>query len=63
MLEVALEAKDVDGDSPDGVGAVEAVGGPLIGFVEALGAEVVYQSEEVGLTESERDQVRAGGRD
>jgi hypothetical protein len=63
VLEGALEAKDVDGDSPNGVGALEAVGGPLIGFVEALGAEVVDQSEEVGLPESKRDEVGAGGRD
>jgi len=51
-LEGALEAEDVDGGAPDGVGALKAVGGPLISFVEALRAEVVDQSEEVGLADA-----------
>jgi hypothetical protein len=63
VLEGALEAEDVDGDAPDGVGALKAVGGPLISFVEALGAKVVDQSEEVGLTKPKRHEMGAGGRD
>jgi hypothetical protein len=35
----------------------------LISFVEALGAEVVDESEEVGVAVAERDEVGAGGRD
>jgi hypothetical protein len=62
-LKVALEAEDVDGGSPDGVGAGESVGGPLVGFVKALGAEVVDESEEVGVAQRERDEMSAGGRD
>lgn len=63
LLEGALEAEDVDGGAPDGVGTLESVGGPLVGFVEALGAEVIDKSEEVGLAEAERDHVGASGRD
>lgn len=63
MLEGALEAEDVDGRAPDGVGALKAVGGPLVGFVEALGAKVVDQGEEVGLAQAKRHEVGAGGGD
>lgn len=62
-LKVALEAEDVDGGSPDGVGALKAVGGPLVGFVEVLGAEVVDEGEEVGVAQRERDEMGAGGGD
>ena len=51
-LEGALVAEDVDGGVPYDVDAAEAVGGPLIGFVEALGAEVVDKSEEVGVLQA-----------
>lgn len=53
----------MDGDAPDGVSALKAVGGPLIGFVEALGAKVVDESEEISLAEAKRDEMGAGGRD
>ena len=62
-LKVALEAEDVDGGSPDGVGALESVGCPLVGFVEVLGAEVVDEGEEVGVAQRERDEMGAGGGD
>ena len=61
MLEGSLKAKDVNGDAPNCVGSLKAVGGPLVGFVKALGAEVIDQSEEVGLAKAERDHVGAGG--
>jgi hypothetical protein len=59
-LEVALEAEDVDGGAPHSVGAGEAIGGPLVGFVEVLGAEVVDKCEEVGMTQSKRNEMGAG---
>ncbi len=62
-LKRALEAEDVDGGSPEGVGAGEAVGGPLVGFVEVLCAEVVDEGEEVGVAQRERDEMGAGGGD
>ena len=62
-LKVALEAEDVDGGSPDGVGSGEAVGGPLVGFVEVLCAEVVDEREEVGVAQRERDEMGACGGD
>ena len=62
-LQVALEAEDVDSDAPHGVGALEAVGGPLVCLVEALGAQVVDEREEIGLTDSERRKVGACCRD
>jgi len=61
VLEGALEAEDVDGGAPDGVGALKTVGGPLIVFVKALSAEVVDEGEEVGLTQTKRYEVGAGG--
>jgi hypothetical protein len=62
-LKVALEAEDVDGGAPHSVGAGEAVGGPLVGFIEVLGAEVVDKCEEVSVLQAKRDEVGAGGRD
>ena len=62
-LKCPLEAEDVDGCSPDRVGALKAVGGPLVGLVEALGAEVVNEREEVGVLEAERDDMGACGGD
>jgi len=62
-LQGALKPEDVDGDAPDGVGALKPVGGPLIGFVKVLGAEVVDECEEVGLAQAERSHVCAGSRD
>lgn len=62
-LEGALVAEDVDGGVPDDVDASEAVGGPLIDLIEALGAEVVDESEEIGVAESKRHKVGAGGGD
>jgi hypothetical protein len=58
-----LEAEDVDGGAPDGVGATESVGGPLVGFVEVLGAEVVDECEEVGVPQAEGDEMGTGGGD
>jgi len=62
-LEGALVAEDVDRGVPDDVNAAEAVGGPLVGLIEALGAEVVGESEEVGVLEAKRHEVGAGGGD
>lgn len=62
-LEVALETEDVDGGAPYGVGALESVGSPLVGLVEALCAEVVDEREEIGVPEAERSHVSAGGGD
>ena len=60
-LKVALEAEDVDGDSPDGFSALESVGGPLVGFIKAMGTEVVDEGKEVGVAKAERDEVGARG--
>src|SRR5580704_7872132 len=46
-LKRALEAEDMDGGSPDGVGAGEAVD----------------EGEEVGVAQRERDEMGAGGGD
>lgn len=62
-LQLALEAEDVDGGAPDGVGAPESIWGPLIGLVEALGAEVIDEREEVGVLEAERYEMGASGGD
>ncbi len=62
-LKGALVAEDINGGVPDNVDSAEAVGAPLIVLIEALGAKVVDESEEVGVPEAKRRKMVAGGCD